>query len=1520
MINVPESFKIDLRTYGRQFNIKLKVNNSDFNADNLNSIKPSFTTPLFKTIMHQIELDSKVYMPKDTKISGRIGIKVNEKVYKYIDLNTYYVHTCERQEDTNSYRIIAYTKMKEAMIDYDLELAEKLTARNYLIAICERLGWNTDNIPATFINSEKMVDPNLHTGIKYSFRDALDELATITCSFLFFNGDNFYLKYFNEAICYQEKSGQNITFQSELKSMIKLKKLEGKSTQATRDGKNKFNLDYIRDSSVFIKTDTGVNLVNAWVVDVYTFENIIKTFKPSTTYTMRVKAKVVSRPSTILYHNDAIFYFYRQRTSTLGAVGVNVLLMSDKETVALGTEKEYITTFTTPEDMTDVRFVSYTFNGNNDGSTTGSAQGKIDVSEIMLVEGTYTAENFPDFELYGVSRSPDYPSKIKSIGDEGTLNIEQSGKNKLINSSFRENWTDWWTSALQPEITEKLGQKCLHIAGELQKTKTVAQSIQKKVEVGKTYTLSCMAYLKDYVAGTTNPIISFYTDGKTTDGSWTSGIQTLKGYLNFNNSNYDYSKGFVKMTSTFKIKDDTDLTKTLGLYVYARDFTGDLYVYDVQLEEGTETTDYEEYFNKTYTLPLSEPLRSLPNGVKDTLENDGIHRFINHRIFDGSNDEKWYIGRISSDTAKTDIYIVLLDDNYNQGIGVSILSDYFENKVVWNTDTEGIYLQANNGALMVRINKDRLENPGTTPSFKKWLSQNPIPVQYQARTEKTENYTDEQKEVLNSMITEKGTNIFKFENQAQISCPLEIQEIDETYLDEDNVTIGEKHFINSLVFSRAEESDNICKKDGNSITENGLHEYRIADCQLLSTNDRSDYIDEMFNYLKTLEFYIFDIQSKGILFLEACDLFNLKLNNVTYKTVLLNDEINIDDGLTENLYLDKPEETETEYKYADETDKKIDQTNFIVNKQEKKIQGLISQIGDRSEKTTTITADIDGLNSKVEEIATLINTVTGKRVNLENCAYSEIGELVITGDVEVLTLADDVIGHYGTVPMPNLAPLGTLAPSKPQKQSKAVYVSDNTYLLDTTLIHIKPDNTTVKISLPDFILRTLGETKDEFHIKDGKAYVIQKIELDAAGYKYILDEPKTIELGTIELILEEGTNTLYMEGFPNATLTAIYMIKNELSDNFATKVELSTSIKQTSTEIMSEVNKKVDEEEFGTKIVQDYQSVQIAWNKIDELIQFIDGKLKILNQSKQTLMTLDKLGQHFFSNNNEFGNMGINVVDNKKYISFSVDGEYGSNTNNGMAWGVTTKSDNKFFPILFIENFNVAQKDADDYGGQLVLTACDLVLQGIGTGIISGNVKMYGNDLTNGLIFEDTATQETLLEIIPDGSTLYTYPRIRFLDGAIDFFRNQAGSNSFKIGNSLFTDEDDLIIGNDNNNGSITVHGNVYANNISSDKRIKENIQDSDINALEIIKKIKHKQFYKKDDKKHYDIGYIAQDMEEIDSNFVIKREKTEYEEERYYINELPIIATLSKAIQEQQEIIEQLQNKINELEEKIND
>ena len=96
---------------------------------------------------------------------------------------------------------------------------------------------------------------------------------------------------------------------------------------------------------------------------------------------------------------------------------------------------------------------------------------------------------------------------------------------------------------------------------------------------------------------------------------------------------------------------------------------------------------------------------------------------------------------------------------------------------------------------------------------------------------------------------------------------------------------------------------------------------------------------------------------------------------------------------------------------------------------------------------------------------------------------------------------------------------------------------------------------------------------------------------------------------------------------------------------------------------------------------------------------------------------------------------------------------------------------------------------------------------------------------------------------------------------------------------------------------------------------------DNETKRLDIINKFQHKQFDKKDDGKHYNIGYIAQDMEQIDPNFVIKREKTENLEDRYYINELPIIATLSKAVQELSQQVEKLQDEIKILkEEKFNE
>ena len=442
-----------------------------------------------------------------------------------------------------------------------------------------------------------------------------------------------------------------------------------------------------------------------------------------------------------------------------------------------------------------------------------------------------------------------------------------------------------------------------------------------------------------------------------------------------------------------------------------------------------------------------------------------------------------------------------------------------------------------------------------------------------------------------------------------------------------------------------------------------------------------------------------------------------------------------------------------------------------------------------------------------------------------------------------------------------------------------------------------------------------------------------------------------------------------MPAFENAYMYMRLMAKNIYTSQFATKVELNSKVTQSSDKIMAEVNKKVGEDEFGLQLQLNSEALRLAWNQISQYLQLqgIEGKasLVIYDDNDKKLIVYDSTGQHFYNSSDKiFGEMGVKTVDNKNYIAFSVPSDYGKSIEDGMAWGMTTESDKKFYPILFIKNFNMANKDAGNFSGELVLNYCDLLLNS--GGIISGNVKMLVDDVANGLIFQDKTTETILLSIYPQNELGNT--TINLLNNVISFFQNNIGNNSLKIGMGsnpcVLTDEglitaqsiilDNLSVYNgsvhlgspDNkvsfdlyvNNmatiiGDLDVDGKVYADNISSDRKFKKNIKDSEVKALDLINKIKHKQFEMKKDDIHYNIGYIAQELEEIDKNFVMKKQKDKESEEKYYINELPIIATITKAIQEieedrkkdketiqeQQKTIKELQEKIKEMEEKLN-
>lgn len=503
-------------------------------------------------------------------------------------------------------------------------------------------------------------------------------------------------------------TGEEIKLSNTAEAILKKVKVSGNSKQETRDGKNKFNLDYIRQPfSNFKITDTGVNITKCWVADLYTSENVIKTFKPNTTYTMKVKAKVVSRPSTMASSQSALFALHRATSGDLPSVWRECISMPDKETIALNKEKEYITTFTTPTDMTNVRFLTYTFYGNNDGSTTGTVLGEIDVSEIMLVEGSYTSETFPEFELYGVSPNPKYPSKIKNI--EGNMELKVVGNNFWNNQEFITNipganyeLTDTGFNFTRNTLT---GGKYAYI------------SIEAKA--GKTYTFSAT---KTYEGD--SPSLYLYKDMV----YGTALKSTTDNYL------------------TYTPREDMTILFTIiigGLVTSAQ-------LSNIKIEEGSTVTSYKQHQAQTVIFTLNEGQRLCESSY---LESDGIHHNRTRIVLNGT--ENW---DIRSDTHEMRLNL----SSYNAIYGSKILCDKLVQATSYNGTGNKIRWVLNSQIICICSEELNTANM-TLAEWKQYLSENNLIIEI-GITEKIEPYTSDQTQEFNEIQKLKSysdeTNIY----------------------------------------------------------------------------------------------------------------------------------------------------------------------------------------------------------------------------------------------------------------------------------------------------------------------------------------------------------------------------------------------------------------------------------------------------------------------------------------------------------------------------------------------------------------------------------------------------------------------------------------------------------------------------------------------------------------------------------------------------------------------------------------
>ena len=196
--------------------------------------------------------------------------------------------------------------------------------------------------------------------------------------------------------------------------------------------------------------------------------------------------------------------------------------------------------------------------------------------------------------------------------------------------------------------------------------------------------------------------------------------------------------------------------------------------------------------------------------------------------------------------------------------------------------------------------------------------------------------------------------------------------IDEEFLKDVNVKFGEKFgAVNTIVLSRSADSDNVYYPE--TLPENP-YEFKISDNQIMNFNDRSDYLPDIYEKLNGLEFYINDFSSTGICYYELLDRYNVKIGDNTYSCVILNDEINITQGLEENIFTEMPEETKTDYTKADKTDRKVNQTYVIANKQKGEIELVTREIN-------SVKNDLSNNYYNIEQSNVLIQNATDGLMN-----------------------------------------------------------------------------------------------------------------------------------------------------------------------------------------------------------------------------------------------------------------------------------------------------------------------------------------------------------------------------------------------------------------------------------------------------------------------------------------------------------------------------------------------------------
>ena len=359
--------------------------------------------------------------------------------------------------------------------------------------------------------------------------------------------------------------------------------------------------------------------------------------------------------------------------------------------------------------------------------------------------------------------------------------------------------------------------------------------------------------------------------------------------------------------------------------------------------------------------------------------------------------------------------------------------------------------------------------------------------------------------------------------------------------------------VNRVVIGMTDiEGENAYIEDKDSIAVNGVCELQIMDCNITYTPELRQQAITGASRLFGLTYLPLEINTTGHPWLLGKELIEVTTTEGTKVTTIPFDRtIEYMGHIKTKLTSKADTKTETEYKNPGTLETSVRQTRIIVDKQGQTITQLVTNVDEHDSQITQIEQDVDSITQTVSQISDLTREVTGNgSITLEDAYEGYLLSFKIHGDICPL------------FPRTNLYPSPTLF-MKPSSYYLTIDYQEN------------GENKQQIIQLPFDYLLINENVYDEFVIEtDGSCYKIKRLQLLADGTISELDEGQIINYDNMMIPIYKGNNT-YSLNYYTPTFDVIYSKQSDLTDVFATKVDVSSSISQTRDEIELSVTQEI---------------------------------------------------------------------------------------------------------------------------------------------------------------------------------------------------------------------------------------------------------------------------------------------------------------------------------------------------------